>query len=310
MTLPGDVTLQGGGPVAGYEYDEYGNLEENETQGFQNETTYTGSVTDKSTGLQYMNARYYDAENGRFLTQDTYTGNPYDPWTQHLYAYCGNNPVSMVDPTGHFPIVIAGLLWGLLEGILAAGTAYAGGMIVKEIIDHSSSRTHSPLGSKVIPRPSQPPVAKSSSKTQYSTADGRAIPIPGPAPIAKPKVTPKVASTDTAITDATVLESDRTRKGETVYRVFGGNSKLYGRSWTNVDPRTIPNYRNESGLPDWNTGEYLAKGILYDKIGVIERPALTMHGNKGGLLEYYIPKPIPVESKILVISRTKLDKPY
>jgi len=134
-----------------------------------------------------MSARYYDAENGRFLTQDTYTGNPYDPWTQHLYSYCGNNPVSMVDPTGHFPIVIAGLLWGLLEGILAAGTAVAGGMIVKEIIDHSSSRTHSPLGSKAIPRPSQPPVAKSSSKTQSSTADGRAIHIPGPAPIAKPK---------------------------------------------------------------------------------------------------------------------------
>jgi hypothetical protein len=52
MTLPGGTTLQGGTPVAGYEYDEYGNLESNATQGFLNETTYTGSVTDKSTGLQ------------------------------------------------------------------------------------------------------------------------------------------------------------------------------------------------------------------------------------------------------------------
>ena len=41
------------------------------------------------------------SRTGRFLTQDSYTGNPYDPWTQHLYAYCGNNPVNMVDPTGH-----------------------------------------------------------------------------------------------------------------------------------------------------------------------------------------------------------------
>ena len=37
---------------------------------------------------------------GRFLSQDSYSGNPYDPWTQHLYSYCGNNPVNMVDPTG------------------------------------------------------------------------------------------------------------------------------------------------------------------------------------------------------------------
>jgi hypothetical protein len=57
-----------------------------------------------------MSARYYDAENGRFLTQDTYTGNPYDPWTQHLYAYCGNNPTSMVDPTGHWPFNIGEII--------------------------------------------------------------------------------------------------------------------------------------------------------------------------------------------------------
>ncbi len=58
-------------------------------------------MSDLSTGLQYMNARFYNPATGRFLTQDTYSGNPYDPWTQHLYSYCGNNPVNMVDPTGH-----------------------------------------------------------------------------------------------------------------------------------------------------------------------------------------------------------------
>ena len=48
-----------------------------------------------------MNARFYNPSNGRFLSQDTYTGNAYDPWTQHLYAYTGNNPVNFIDPTGH-----------------------------------------------------------------------------------------------------------------------------------------------------------------------------------------------------------------
>ena len=67
---------------------------------FFNEVTFTGSVADVS-GLLYMNARYYNPATARFLSQDTYTGSASDPWTQHLYAYCNNNPVNMVDPTGH-----------------------------------------------------------------------------------------------------------------------------------------------------------------------------------------------------------------
>ena len=56
---------------------------------------------DATSGLQYMNARYYQPSTGRFLSQDTYSGNPYDPWTQHLYSYTGNNPINFIDPTGH-----------------------------------------------------------------------------------------------------------------------------------------------------------------------------------------------------------------
>ena len=57
-----------------------------------------------------MNARFYQPATGRFLSQDTYSGNAYEPWTQHLYTYCGNNPTNMVDPTGHFFNLIAGAI--------------------------------------------------------------------------------------------------------------------------------------------------------------------------------------------------------
>ena len=102
----------------GYTYDEFGSIEESGNVSFLNEVTFTGSVTDTSTGLQYMNSRYYDSSTGRFLTQDSYSGSPYDPWTQHLYSYCGNNPVNMVDPTGHFCIsaIIIGAIVGAVIG--------------------------------------------------------------------------------------------------------------------------------------------------------------------------------------------------
>lgn len=93
-----------GSLITGYSYDEFGKLEQKGATGFLNDVTFTGSVSDTSSGLQYMNARYYQPSTGRFLTQDSYTGNPYDPWTQHLYSYCGNNPTNMIDPTGHLGV--------------------------------------------------------------------------------------------------------------------------------------------------------------------------------------------------------------
>ena len=86
----------------GYNYDNFGKEEELKSESsFKNDVTFTGAVSDSMTGLFYMNARHYDPDTGRFLQQDTYKGSAAVPWTQHLYAYTGNNPVNMVDPTGH-----------------------------------------------------------------------------------------------------------------------------------------------------------------------------------------------------------------
>ena len=97
-----NVIAPNGSVVKGYDYDEFGNTEQKGEADFLNDITFTSSVADTSSNLQYMGARFYQPSTGRFLSQDSYSGNPYDPWTQHLYVYCGNNPTSMIDPTGHY----------------------------------------------------------------------------------------------------------------------------------------------------------------------------------------------------------------
>jgi len=56
--------------------------------------------------LYYLNARYYDPKNGRFITRDTYRGEINEPSSLHLYAYCANDPINYVDPSGHGKISI------------------------------------------------------------------------------------------------------------------------------------------------------------------------------------------------------------
>jgi len=87
-----------------------------------NEVCYTGGVYDESTGLYYLNARYYDPEDGRFLTEDTYRGEENDPDTWHLYAYCNNDPVNYKDPSGHIKgtTLAKHKTWEHLSGISGA----------------------------------------------------------------------------------------------------------------------------------------------------------------------------------------------
>ena len=84
-----------------YSYSDFGETEEVVADTIDNEICYTGAIYDKDTGLYYMNARYYDAATGRFISQDSYRGEIEDVGTWHLYAYCSNNPINYVDLNGH-----------------------------------------------------------------------------------------------------------------------------------------------------------------------------------------------------------------
>ena len=95
------LVKEDGSADATYRYTDFGETTINGDNKAENEVCYTGGIYDQSTGLYYLNARYYNPEDGRFVTEDTYRGETAKPETGHLYAYCANNPVNYVDPSGH-----------------------------------------------------------------------------------------------------------------------------------------------------------------------------------------------------------------
>jgi RHS repeat-associated protein len=62
---------------------------------------WIGERFDPETGLTYLNARYYDAALGRFLSPDWWSQD--DPGVgTNRYAYAANDPINQSDRNGHF----------------------------------------------------------------------------------------------------------------------------------------------------------------------------------------------------------------
>ncbi len=96
----------------------------------------------------------------------------------------------------------------------------------------------------------------------------------------------------------------------TVYRVYGGISGPLGRSWSPIDPRSIPNYREAAGLPALNTGRFLSVGQVVSFKDIMVRPAQPLHGNHGGLPEFVVLPPSSVTQRIRILHQgIKLDPP-
>jgi RHS repeat-associated protein len=83
-------------------YDAYGNTN---STGSNNTYLYREEQFDSQTRLQYLRARYYDPNTGRFLGVDPLEGNFTDPTSRHRYLYGNANPVSYSDPSGKFSIL-------------------------------------------------------------------------------------------------------------------------------------------------------------------------------------------------------------
>jgi RHS repeat-associated protein len=114
-----------------YTYDAFGGLLD-QTGAFGNSFQFAGEQRDSATGLDYLRARYYDPNLGRFISKDAFPGYLDDPMSQHDYQYAHANPVNNTDPSGYFTM---GDMMATLSGVsaLAAiggvgfGLGYIGG---------------------------------------------------------------------------------------------------------------------------------------------------------------------------------------
>jgi len=83
---------------------------------------YTGHVRDGATGLTYMQARHYDPELGRFLSNDLIGVDLSNPQSFNRYAYANNNPYRYVDPDGRLPVAIPFVIGAIGGGLTAYDT--------------------------------------------------------------------------------------------------------------------------------------------------------------------------------------------
>ena len=81
-----------------YAFDAFGNVLERHGA-TSNEFTYRGEMTDTTSGLQYLRARWFDPVRSRLTVMDRFSN-----ITGARYIYASQNPINATDPSGLFTI--------------------------------------------------------------------------------------------------------------------------------------------------------------------------------------------------------------
>ena len=127
LNLQGDVVklIQANGHVvAQYTYDAWGKiLDSGGNLAEINPLRYRGYYYDNETGFYYLQSRYYDPANRRFISADVYASTGQGFVGTNMFAYCVNNPVFLTDEDGNFAIAIGigAAVEAICGGVAAAG---------------------------------------------------------------------------------------------------------------------------------------------------------------------------------------------
>ena len=113
-----------GTKLVSYLYDAWGNqtvtTHVSGTAAQYNPFRYRGYYYDADFGLYYLQSRYYDSMSYRFINADIFVSTGQGLTGSNMFAYCGNNPVNFVDPTGEFWDYVFDavfIVWGIVDVI-------------------------------------------------------------------------------------------------------------------------------------------------------------------------------------------------
>ncbi|WP_086933624.1 RHS repeat-associated core domain-containing protein [Agarilytica rhodophyticola] len=98
---------------------------------------YTGHIKDSGTGLNYMQARYYDPVVGRFLSNDPVGFVQGRERHFNRYGYTYNDPVNSIDPDGEFAlpaVAIGAIVGGVVNAVAYAVTSDFNGKTTTQIL--------------------------------------------------------------------------------------------------------------------------------------------------------------------------------
>ena len=194
LNLQGDVVKliqESGGVVARYTYDAWGNLlDSGGNLAEVNPLRYRGYYYDNETGFYYLQSRYYDPANRRFINADRHMSTGQGFVGTNMFAYCDNSPVFLVDHDGDEAETVewwAATMWWLcaVDGpipvgdiIYGIGLGVCGGILVYEAVTAPTVRDiPTPDAAIEQARPETPEVTSQNPPTEK---DGYIAPKGGP----------------------------------------------------------------------------------------------------------------------------------
>jgi len=141
----------------------------------------------EDTGLTFMRARWYAPGVGRFVSPDSVVPGAENPQAFNRYTYALNRPLTLADPTGHFPICIPFL--GCFEINLGGITPIDPPNAEKLLVVDASSTAQPSQGQLEPTRTAQPQATGTPSvpsalgtPTPQSTATTKVTQTPTPKP--------------------------------------------------------------------------------------------------------------------------------